>query len=117
MSFVMQYLVLRAVLLKTHKSIQTPSAFALPYDQLKALWLLWKIPLVRRIISRSQWKTCCVLHNMGLVEMKHGSVWFIAVTTNGALFLHELKMQVVKATGTVIMAIVSGLLGFLAGSL
>lgn len=117
MSFFMQYLVLRAVLLGTHKAIQTPVAFALPYDRLKVLKPLWAIPLVRCVLARQQWKTCCVLHNMGLVEMKHSKEWFIAVTTSGALFLHELKMQAVKAVCTVALAAASGLLGFLAASL
>lgn len=117
MSFIMQYLVLRTILLDTHRAIQTPVAFALPYDQLKVLKPLWAIPHVRCVLARKQWKTCCVLHNMGLVEMKHGAVWFIAVTTSGALFLHELKMQAVKALCTVLMAAASGLLGFLAASL
>lgn len=117
MSFLIQYLVLRAVLLDTHKAIQTPVAFALPYDQLKVLRPIWLIPLVRCVLAREQWKTCCVLHNMGLVEMKHGAGWSIAVTTSGALFLHEMKMQAVKALCTILMAAASGLLGFLAASL
>ena len=117
MSFFMQYLVLRTVLLQTHESIQTPSAFALPYRELRVLRLLWRIPGLCKFMSLSQWKTCCMLHNMGLVEMRYSQEWFIAVTMSGALFLHDLKMQVVKALCTVGMAAISGLLGFLVGSL
>lgn len=115
MSFVMQYLILRAVILETHKEIQTPSSFALPYSELHALWLLHKIPKIGIVFDRAQWKTCCVLNNMGLVEMRHGQSWFIAVTKSGALFLHDLKMQMIKAACTVLLAVVSAFLGFALG--
>lgn len=112
MSFFLQYLVLRNVLLQTHKTIQTPSAFAIPYSELKVLWLLWKFPVVKRFVRSSQWKTCCILCNMGLLEMRHGDGWLVAVTKSGALFLHELKVQAIKAIWTIAVAVASGVLGF-----
>ena len=115
MSFFMQYLVLRAVLLATHKAIQTPVAFALPYKQLKVIRPLWIIPFVSCVIAKSQWKTCCILNNMGLSEMRHGQSWFIAVTKSGALVLHDLKMQMIKAACTVLLAVISAFLGFTLG--
>ena len=117
MSFLIQYLVLRAVLLDTHKAIQTPVAFALPYDQLKVLRPIWLIPLVRCVLAREQWKTCCVLHNLGLVEMKHGAGWPIAVTTGGAVLLTGLKSQAVQALCRIVMAEHGGVHGFRDASL
>ena len=115
MSFVMQYLILRAVLVETHEAIQTPSAFALPYSELHVLKILWRFSITKPIVEMEQWKTCCILHNMGLVKLEHGSGWFVSVTSAGALFLHELKTQAVKAAWTVAVVIASGVLGVLFG--
>lgn len=115
MSLLMQYWVLRSVLLQTHRIIQTPSAFALPYSELRVLALLRKIPALDKRIGGSQWTTRCILHNMGLVEMRHGPGWLIAVTPEGAMFMHGLKMQMVKAVCTVLLTAAGGLAGFLFG--
>lgn len=115
MSFIMQYLILRAVLLETHKAIQMPSPFALPYSELRVLKVLWRFSTTKPIIESEQWKTCCILHNMGLVKLEHGNGWFVSVTSTGAMFLHELKAQAVKAAWTVSVVIASGVLGVLFG--
>lgn len=117
MSVIMQYAILRAVLLQTHNAIQTPSAFRLPYDQLRVFRLLWKIPKVSGWIALTQWKTCCILCNMGLVELQGTDQWYIAVPKAGALYVAELKMQIIKATCSVLLAAVSAVLGFVLGSL
>ena len=117
MSVVLQYAILRAILLQTHESIQSPSAFRLPYDQLRVFWLLWKIPKVSGWISRAQWQTCCILFNMGLVEMRNSDQWYIAVPQSGALYLAELKTQAIKAACSVLLADMSALFGFVLGSL
>lgn len=115
MSLFMQYWVLRSVLLQTHRIIQTPSAFALPYNELRVFSLLRKIPALDKRIGDLQWTTCCILHNMGLVEMRHATSWLIAVTPAGAMFMHDLKMQAVKAVCTILLTAASVMLGFLLG--
>lgn len=117
MSVIMQYVILRAVLLQTHNAMQTPSAFRLPHDQLRVFRLLWKIPKVSEWIAQTQWKTCCVLYNMGLVEMRGTDQWYIAVPQSGARYVAELKMQIIKAACSVLLAAVSAVLGFVLGSL
>ena len=109
MSIIMQYLVLRAVLLKTHQVISSPSAFAVSYNSLHAFPLVWHIPFL------SQWKTCCVLFNMGLVQMKQVTEWKIAVSKEGAMYLAELKMQIIKSICSVLLAAVSAVFGFMLG--
>lgn len=110
MSIIMQYLVLRAVLLKTHQVISSPSAFAVSYDSLHALPLVWRIPFLSQWANRAQWKTCCVLFNMGLVQMKQVTKWKIAVSKEGAMYLAELKMQIIKSICSVLLAAVSAVL-------
>lgn len=115
MSIIMQYLVLRTVLLKTHQEISSPSAFAVSYNCLHAFPLVWRIPFLAKWANRSQWKTCCVLFNMGLVQMKQVTEWKIAVLKEGAMYLAELKMQIIKSICSVLLAAVSAVFGFILG--
>lgn len=115
MSIIMQYLVLRAVLLKTHQAISLPSAFAVSYNSLHAFPLVWRIPFLSQWANRAQWKTCCVLFNMGLVQMKQVTEWKIVVSKEGAMYLAELKMQIIKSVCSVLLAAVSAVFGFMLG--
>ena len=115
MSIIMQYLVLRAILLKTHQEISSPSAFAVSYNCLHALPLVWRIPFLSHWANRLQWKTCCVLFNMGLVQMKQVTEWKIAVSKEGVIYLAELKMQFIKSICSVLLAAASAVFGFMLG--
>lgn len=117
MSIVFQYIVLRKILIMTHSTMQTPSAFALAYSELHVIPILWKFQATKKKIHKMQWNTCCILFNMGLVEMRNNSEWLIAVSKDGALYAAELKLQIIKSVCTVLLAIFSALLGFWFGQL
>ena len=56
-----------------------------------------------------------VLFNMGLVQMKQVTEWKIAVSKEGAIYLAELKMQIIKSVCSVLLAAVSAVFGFVLG--
>ena len=117
MSIIFQYMILRKILKLTHLYTQTPSAVALSYDELRIFSLLWKVKPLREFINARQRTCCCILFNMGLVEMRNTPTWKIAVSKEGALYAAELKLQIIKSIGTVLLAVFSTLFGFLLGTL
>ena len=52
---------------------------------------------------------------MGLVQMKQVTEWKIAVSKEGAIYLAELKMQIIKSVCSVLLAAVSAVFGFMLG--
>ena len=117
MSIVFQYVFLRQVLHLTHTAAKTPSAIAVQYDQIQIFRFLLKFPKMKDCITRRQWQACCVLFNMGLVEMQNISGWQVAVSKDGAKYAAELKLQIIKSVCTFLLALFSALFGFWLGSL
>lgn len=117
MSIVFQYVFLRQVLHLTHTAAKTPSAIAVQYEQIQIFRFLLKFPKIKGYITRRQWQTCCVLFNMGLVEMQNVSGWQVAVSKDGAIYAANLKLQIIKSIFTFLLAVFSAVFGFWLGAL
>lgn len=108
MHLFIQYVFLNQLLLQTHRAIQTPSMFKLPYDNLHLL--LWPKSL--------KWRTACLLCAEKLVDMtsQNDGSWLVSITDSGLEFLLSFRTERLKAVGAVILAVLSGIFGYVLGS-
>ena len=82
--------------------------FKLPYDNLHLL--LWPKSL--------KWRTACLLCAEKLVDMtsQNDGSWLVSITDSGLEFLLSFRTERLKAVGAVILAVLSGIFGYVLGS-
>lgn len=108
MLLLVQYVFLNQLLLQTHRAIQTPSSFKLPFNSLKLP--LWSPSL--------KWHTVCLLCAENLVDMtrQNDGSWLVSITDSGVEFLLSFRAERIKAVGAVALAVFSAVFGYVLGS-
>lgn len=123
MSIFFQYYVLQKILSASYKSARMPGKIAIEYNQIRfrppkqngrfRRFSEWRY----QFLGGKQWKTCCVLERMGLIQIQDIGERKVFITKEGAQYAAELKLQIVKSVCTFLLAIFSAIFGFWLGRL